>query len=101
MALDDLEVFGSAGFDSSAVPDKTLDPTFIDAPKVIGTVGAKKMISKKIGIAASFTHVHFIPRDTKGGNTFYERQPPTQSPSGDGKYKQTFEILNVNGTYIF
>lgn len=101
MALDDLEVFGSAGYDSSAVPDKTLDPTFIDANKVIGTIGAKKMFGKKLGIAASFTHVHFIPRDTKGGNTFYERQPPTQSPSADGKYKQTFEILNVNGTYVF
>ena len=75
-------------------------PTFIDAPKLIGTVGAKKAFCK-IGVAASFTHVHFIPQDTKGASNLYDRDVPSKSPSADGKYTQTFEILNVNGTYTF
>lgn len=100
MLTEDLEIFGSGMYDASAVPKETLDPTFIDAPKLIGTIGAKKSFGK-IGIAASFTHVQFLPQDTKGKSNLYEYETPSRSPSADGKYNQTFEILNVNGTYSF
>ena len=98
---EDLEIFGSGMYDSSAVPDQTLDATFIDADKVIGTVGVRKEFSKKVALAASFTHVQFFERDTKGKAAQDQFAAPSRSPSGDGKYNQTFEILNLNGTYTF
>jgi hypothetical protein len=68
---------------------------------VIGTLGVRKEFGKRLGIAASFTHVQFLERDTKGKAAQDEYTKPSRSPSGDGKYNQTFEILNVNGTYSF
>jgi long-chain fatty acid transport protein len=97
----DLELFGSAMYDASAVPKETLDPTFMDAPKVIGTIGARKAFGRAFALAASFTHVQYLPVDTKGANNFYDRAPPTQSPSADGKYTQTYDLINLNGTYSF
>jgi long-chain fatty acid transport protein len=98
---DTFQIFGSGAYDSSATPDKTLDATYMDAKKVIGTLGVRKQFGDKVGIAASFAHVQFFTVDTTGKGGQFQYAPPSKSPSGDGIYKQTYDLINLNGTYSF
>ena len=95
------ELFGSALFDTSAAPAATLDPTFIDAPKIHWVLGARTEIASKLSIAASFNHVYFFEQDTTGKNIFYQRVADSRQPSAAGVYNQQYFYLNLNGTYRF
>lgn len=95
------EVFGSALYDTTAVPDSTLDPTFIDANKIHWVLGARQKITPKFALAGSFNHVYFFERDTTGKNVFATRVGESRQPSASGVYNQQFFYLNINGTYTF
>lgn len=95
------ELFGSVLYDSSAIPDATLDPTIFDSDKIHSALGVRQMITPKLGIAGSFNHVYFFERDTRGKNIFYTRVGESRQPSAGGIYNQQFFYLNINGTYTF
>lgn len=95
------ELFGSALYDSSAVPDGYLDPTFIDSDKIHWVLGARQHITKKFALAGSFNHVYFFERDTTGKSEFYKRVADSRQPSASGVYNQQYFYLNLNGTYTF
>jgi long-chain fatty acid transport protein len=95
------ELFGSVLFDSSAVPATTLDPTFIDAPKIHWVLGVRREITSKLALAGSFNHVYYFEQDTTGKNVFYSRVADSRQPSAAGVYNQQLFYLNVNGTYRF
>jgi long-chain fatty acid transport protein len=95
------EIFGSALYDISAVPDANLDPTIIDANKIHWVAGVRQAITPKFALAGSFNHVYFFERDTTGKNVFYTRQGESKQPSAGGVYNQQFFYLNLNGTYTF
>jgi long-chain fatty acid transport protein len=95
------ELFGSALFDSSAVPATTLDPTFIDAPKIHWVLGVRREFTPKFQAAASFNHVYFFSQDTSKQNVFYNRVADSRQPNAGGVYNQQFFYLNVNATYRF
>lgn len=95
------ELFGSILFDSSAVPAATLDPTFIDAPKIHWVLGARREITPRFALAGSFNHVYFFEQNTVGKNVFYQRVADSRQPSAAGIYNQQYLYLNVNATYRF
>lgn len=98
---DRTELFGSALFDTSAVPASTLDPTFIDAPKIHWVLGVRRKFTPKLALAGSLNHVYFFEQDTRGKNTFYNRVADSRQPSAAGVYNQQYFYLNLNGTYQF
>ncbi|MCS6898737.1 MAG: outer membrane protein transport protein [Myxococcales bacterium] len=95
------ELFGSALYDASAVPDETLDPTIIDSGKIHWVAGVRQLITPKFALASSFNHVYFFERDTTGKNVFFTRRGESRQPSAGGVYNQQFFYLNINGTYTF
>lgn len=95
------ELFGSVLYDASAVPAETLDPTFIDAPKIHWVLGVKRDVTSKLSLAGSFNHVYFFPQDTRGKNIFYDRVADSRQPSAAGLYNQQYLYVNLNGTYRF
>lgn len=95
------ELFGSLGVDTSSVPDETLDPSFIDATKYMGTVGVRQQIGSRFFLAGSYNHVYFVDTDTTGKNIFNKLNGVSKQPSAGGKYSQQFMFLNVNGTVVF
>ena len=97
----DLEIFMSGAIDTSAVPATSLDATYPDAFKVFGTVGAKKTWANRYSVAASYNHVYFLPVSTGAKSQNSAGQPPSRSPSSDGRYDQTIVFVNVNGTVRF
>jgi len=96
-----LEGFAGLGFDSSAIPDETLEPTFMDANKITGTLGASYELVKNLHIAASYLQVFYLPRDTNGKseNDAFER--PSRSPNSGADYRQWLGALNVNVDVAF
>lgn len=109
---DNLELFGSLGLTTPAVPKKTIDASTIDSTRLYGTVGARYEFSKHFALAASYNHIHFFTVDTKGANDQnIEAHPATspeggdynasRSPSADGRYKSEIGFVNINGAYTF
>jgi len=96
---DSVEIFGSVGFNTSPVPKETIDPTSFDSFRTYLTAGGHFMVMKQLGVGASFTQILFATVNTSGTNKVYG--PPSKTPSGDGVYKSTVSLLDVNVTYAF
>lgn len=94
------ELFGSLGYDSSAVPDRTLDPTFIDADKVLGSLGVRQKFGDSFLLGVSYNHVYFFTVDNKSSELDKLEQDSKQ-PTTNGTYKQQYFILDLNGTILF
>lgn len=112
-----LELFGSAGFTTPAVPVATIDAATIDAFRLYGTFGARYIVSRHVALAASYNHIYFFTVDTKGRNDQNLQARPagstdaqgvsggeynaSRSPSADGKYSSQIGFVNVNIAYTF
>lgn len=107
-----LELFGSLGFTTPAVPKETIDASTIDSQRLYATVGARYELSRHLALAGSYNHIHFFPVDTKGANDQNLSAHPSsnpangdynasRSPSADGKYKSEIGFVNVNVAYTF
>lgn len=105
----DVEIFTGLGYDGNAVPDETLEPALIDFHDVSAAVGGRFQIIEALALAASYTHLFYIPRDTTGksitgpcpaGATGGEAdkclQNPSTSPDAGGEYSQAIGVFNVN-----
>lgn len=96
----DTELFGSITGDTYAPPAATLDATFIDSFKLVGTIGARHHFSRSFALAASYNHAYFFERSTNT-SALYTYARPTNSPSGNGTYNQQVLFLDVNASVYF
>lgn len=112
MVTEQLELFGSLGFTTPAVPKAMIDSSTIDALRLYATVGARYELSRHLALAGSYNHIHFFPVDTNGANDQNIEAHPTsspgggdynasRSPSGDGTYKSEIGFVNLNVAYTF
>ncbi|MGZ3422054.1 MAG: OmpP1/FadL family transporter [Polyangiales bacterium] len=95
------EIFGSLAVSTSAVPKEHIDPSTIDADQGFITVGGRYQLTKKLGMAASFTQIIYGSVDTEGKSQSASYAPTSRSPRMDGIYKQSVSLINVNATYSF
>lgn len=93
--LDSLEGYLGAGYDSSAIPVKTLDPAIYDMNKVSLSVGARWQVIRNLGLALTFTEILYMKVDTKGTNVLNKFKAPTRQASADGIYKQSLSLFNL------
>jgi len=93
--LPNLETYIGAGFDSSAVPLETLDPALMDMNKVTTSLGARWQMIEHLAVSLTSTEVFFFTTDTDGKNALNTFLPPTRQPSGEGEYKQFFQLFNL------
>lgn len=93
----DVELFLGAGFETSAVPDETLDPSLGDSNTIMGALGGRFEILKKLWLGASYTHLHYLERNnTKSTLDDPKVQPTTRRVNGDGKYTSWVGVFNLN-----
>ncbi len=95
-----FEVYLGAGYDSNAIPSKTLDPSLYDMNKATASIGSRFEIGHSLAFAATFTQVFYAQREI----SVEESQPfeaPSKQPNAAGTYKQSISVLNVNGEYTF
>lgn len=98
-----LELFGGLGFETAAVPDATLDPVLADAANIAIAVGGRVAIAERWHLAASYTHLQFLARDSTGKSKLADPDVglTTRRPDGGGRYTQWVGILNANLMYSF
>jgi long-chain fatty acid transport protein len=89
-----LELFVGAGYDSSAVPDSTLEPSLIDFHSLSTAFGLRGQMHKNLAGAISYTHYFFVPRDITGKAEHFVT--PSNGVDTGGTYKQNIGVLNIN-----
>lgn len=106
------ELVVGAGFDQSAVPDSTVDPSLYDADKVTASLGARfPLMNKRLALATTYTQVIYFGRDvsprgkaagaTESDLSVVGIRPEARSPDSSGKYQHAVGVLNVNLEYTF
>ena len=89
-----VEGYVGLGYDSTAVPLQTLDPALMDAHKMSVSAGVRWQIIKNFAFSFTATELAFFRTSTKGKSALNQFQPPTRQPSGNGVYKQFFQLFN-------
>ncbi len=89
-----VEFFSGLGFDSSAVPDRTMEPGLPDWAGASFALGGRLAITAHVHAALSYTHFVFLPRDVHGSLAAYA--PPSRSPDASGHYAQQVGVGNAN-----
>lgn len=95
-----LELYIGGGYDSNAIPEKTLDPSLYDMGKVTAALGGVFELSESIALSATFTQVLYATREVSESKS----QPfeiPSKQPSSAGTYKQSISVLDLNAQYRF
>jgi long-chain fatty acid transport protein len=88
-----LETFVGLGYDSNAIPGRTLSPLVLDGNDISATLGARISLADRIGLMFALTHVQWLPRTAK--SQLDKPLPPTRLPSASGEYKQWATMLDV------
>jgi long-subunit fatty acid transport protein len=83
----DLELLVGAGYENSAIPDRTLDPALFDMKKVSLAVGARYRLDA-VTLSLTVTDVIYFERDTRGVAGNEALALPSRQPSNAGVYTQ-------------
>lgn len=94
-----VEFFSGLGYDSSAVPDSTLEPGLPDWAGASFALGGRVALGSRLHAALSYTHFVFVPRDVHGKLSEYSS--PSQSPDASGHYAQQVGVGNANVDVAF
>ena len=95
----EFEFFSGLGFDSSAVPDSTMEPGLADWAGASFALGGRIALGAHVHAALSYTHFVFIPRDVHGHLADYAL--PSQTPDASGHYAQQVGVGNANVDVAF
>lgn len=89
-----FEFFSGLGYDSSAVPDATMEPGLPDWAGASFALGGRLALGQSVHVALSYTHFVFIPRDVQ--SRLAEYRVPSQSPAESGHYTEQVGAGNAN-----
>jgi long-chain fatty acid transport protein len=92
----DVELFSGVGFETPAVPDKTLEVSVMEADNVGLALGTRFPIGHWAHLGVSYTHLQYFDRNNTGQSTLAAAQTPTQQQDGGGRYTQWIGIVDVN-----
>ena len=94
-----FEFFSGLGYDSSAVPDSTMEPGLPDWAGASFALGARVALGSHMHAALSYTHFVFVPREVHGRLSEYAS--PSRSPDASGHYAQQVGVGNANVEMAF
>ncbi len=91
-----VELFAGAGFETAAVPDATLEPTFMDANNLEWSVGCRYFLAHWAHIGISLTGIQYFDRDTTGQSQLAGAQLPTRQQDAGGQYSQFIALVDFH-----
>ena len=103
----EFELNGGAVFETSAVPDETVDAALIDMNKVIALAGVRyAVMSGKLLLGLTLNNVFYFdrtvaPRERDADGNQQGPRAPSAIPDGAGTYKQNIFFVNAGGEYRF
>ncbi|MFV8750403.1 OmpP1/FadL family transporter [Nannocystaceae bacterium ST9] len=99
--LDNLEAYVGLGYDSSAIPVQTADPSLFDMNKFSISLGTLWQAHKRVAMGVTLTQLIYMKMDTKGQNALAKYQAPTRQPDANGVYKQWLTVGNLYLQFSF
>lgn len=99
--LDNLEAYVGVGYDSSAIPVQTADPSLFDMNKFSVSLGTLWKAHKHVAMGVTLTQLIYMKMDTKGENALAKYQSPTRQPDANGVYKQWLTVGNLYLQFSF
>ena len=90
-----LEAYLGLGYDSSAVPVKTLDPALMDMNKISASIGARWQIVRNFAMALTVSEIAYLKVNTKGTNILNKFSAPSRQADANGVYKQNLVLANL------
>ncbi|HUS63969.1 MAG TPA: outer membrane protein transport protein [Kofleriaceae bacterium] len=101
-----FEVNGGLNFDTSAVPDKTVDASLLDQNKLIALAGVRWDATEFLRLALTLNNVFYFkrtvkPRSASGSDDLEAPQTPSTVPDGGGTYKQNVFYVNLATEFLF
>jgi long-subunit fatty acid transport protein len=94
------EVFGALGYDTSAATVQTVEATYPDSFKAMGSLGARFRLTSATAIGASTTLVHYLPV-TASNQQQLANAGNSKIPNEDGEYKSNVLFFNLNASLAF
>jgi long-chain fatty acid transport protein len=91
-----LELFVGAGAEKRAPPASTLEPGLMDADNLQGALGARVALASGWALAASYTRVHYFPRDNTGRSELGSAEVPTRRADGGGRYELALSLVQMS-----
>ena len=99
--IDPVELFAGVGFDASAVPLATLDPTLYDANKMSFSLGGRFLVHRRLAIGLTVTDILYFKADNRGKGVINKFKSPTRQASADGIYKSNILLTNLYFDVMF
>lgn len=103
--MPELEINGGVIFDSSAVPDETIDASLTDANKIFGRAGVRwTALPDQLLLGLTLTNVFYFKRTVdprEEGAEMLGTIAPSNVPDGAGTYKQNVLFVTLGGEYRF
>ena len=93
-----IELSGAIIFDTSAVPDETLDGSFPDANKAVLIAGGRFGLARGLALSAHWIQAVYATRETA---VVEPKEAPTRVPSSAGKYTQSVGVFSLAAEYQF
>jgi long-chain fatty acid transport protein len=91
-----LEIFVGAGAEKRAPPATTLEPGLIDADNVQGAFGVRVTLASTWALVASYTQLHYFPRDNTGRSQLGSAELPTRRADGGGRYELSLSLVQTS-----
>lgn len=99
--VDPVELFAGVGFDATAVPLATLDPTLYDANKMSFSLGGRFQVHRHLAIGLTLTDILYFKADNRGKGVINKFKSPTRQASADGIYKSNIFLTNLYFDVMF
>src|SRR5690606_894638 len=90
-----VEAYLGVGYDSNAIPDRTLDPSLYDMHKISASAGARVEITDWWAVAATITPVFYFTREIEVGES-QGLAAPSNQPNSAGTYEQFIAVFDLN-----
>ncbi len=94
-----MSLYGSALFDTNAVPDETLDAALMDMNKINAQFGMSWNMTDSLILNTALNGVAYLPRETEA--RAIDPLPPSRNPDNAGKYSQFIGYLTIGVEYAF
>jgi long-chain fatty acid transport protein len=96
-----VELFTGGGFSSNAIPDSTLEPALPDFNTFTVALGGRFGVTDWLRLAASYTQVIYLTRDTTGESLHPTLQSVSRGPDSGGRYAQQLGFVNLYAEAAF
>ncbi|MEM1033200.1 MAG: outer membrane protein transport protein [Myxococcota bacterium] len=93
--IPEVELQLGVGYDSNAIPDRTLGPDLLDFHDISLALGGKFQLIEGLFASLAYTQFFYIPRDTTGSSETNLFASPSAQPSAAGNYSQNIGVINA------